>query len=258
MKALSVKHSGAAGDIIYSLPALLSLRSVHQIDHVTYYLQLNEPHDYVAPHPLGKVLLDASFAAKLKPLLLTQPYIDAVEIYSGQPLQVDFDLVRRIGLNPCTYSVPRWYFLFVAGTNWDVGKPWLQVEPDPRFRDYALVGRNARLRSPHIRYDFMNEFADRLVFVGVQEEYEEFRAHCPRCTRFYEAPDFLELARILAGCKFFAGNQGLLYTLAEALKIPRLLETNLYAANNIPQGGECYEALFQQGFEFWCRRLLSR
>ncbi len=39
--------------------------------------------------------------------------------------------------------------------------------------------------------------------------------------------------------------------MAEALKIPRLLETNVRAANNIPQGGECFDALFQSGFEYW-------
>ena len=35
------------------------------------------------------------------------------------------------------------------------------------------------------------------------------------------------------------------------MKTPRLLETNNRAANNIPAGPHCYDALFQQGFVYW-------
>jgi hypothetical protein len=80
------------------------------------------------------------------------------------------------------------------------------------------------LQSPYIRYDFIDQYAEKVVFVGVRREFEDFRTQCPACTHFYEAADFLELAGVLAGCKFYAGNQGFIYTLAEALKIPRLME----------------------------------
>ncbi len=257
MKTLTVKHSGGAGDIIYSLPTLMSLRETHGIGHVTFCLQLDQPTQYSGWHPLGNLLLDADFATKLRPLLLAQPYIDEVVIYSGQPIDVNFDMFRTAGLNFASYSIPRWYFLLFTGINRDLSLPWIVVEPDTRFRDFVLVGRNPRLQSPWIRYDFMNEFAERIVFVGVPREFEEFRAQCPAITRFFEAGEFLELARVLAGCRFYAGNQGLLYTLAEAMKIPRLLETNVQAANNIPQGGPCYDALYQRGFEHWFRALMS-
>jgi len=257
-RVLSVKHSGGAGDIVYSIPALLSLVSQHRIERVTYYLQLNQEAHYSGRHPLGNVLLDAGFAARLKPLLLAQPAIQEVEIYSGQSVNVDFDVFRGLPINHAMYSIPRWYFLFVVGTAWDLSRPWLEVTPDTRFEGAVLVGRNPRLQSPFIRYDFIDKFADDVVFVGVRQEFDEFRLQCPRCTRFYEAPDFLELARVLAGCRFYVGNQGFIYTLAEALKIRRLLETNVKAANNVPEGGECYDALFQQGFEYWFEQLLKR
>jgi hypothetical protein len=258
VRVLSVKHSGGAGDIVYSIPALLSLVTQRRIERVTYYLQLNQEVRYSDWHPLGNLLLDAGFAARLKPLLLAQPAIQAVEIYAGQTVDVDFDVFRRLPMNYATYSIPRWYFLFVIGTNWDLSRPWLDVAPDSRFKDAVLVGRNPRLQSPFIRYDFIDKFADEVVFVGVRREFEEFRLQCPRCTRFYEAPDFLELASVLAGCRFYVGNQGFIYTLAEALKIRRLLETNVTAANNVPQGGECHDALFQQGFEYWFEHLVKR
>jgi len=256
LKTLSVKHSGSVGDIVYSIPALLSLVTQNRIERVTYYLHLDQPMTYSGWHPLGNVLLDTGFAERLRPLLLAQPCIQEVEIFTGQPVNVDFDLFRRVPLNHAMYSIPRWYFLFVIGTTWDLSRPWLQVAPDYRFKDKVLVSRNPRLQSPHIRYDFLDKYADDIVFVGVRREFEDFQLQCPRCTSFYEAPDFLELARVLAGCRFFAGNQGLIYTLAEALKITRLLETNPIAANNIPEGGDCFAALFQRGFEYWFERLL--
>ena len=256
--AITVKHSGGVGDVIYSLPALLSLVSQQRIEEVTFYLQLNQTVQYSGWHPLGNLLLDAGYFEKLRPLLLAQRCIRRVEIYAGESIDVDFDGFRRLPLNYGTYSIPRWYFLFLIGTHWDLSRPWLSVEPDYRFKDFTLVGRNPRLQSPFIRYDFLSGYADEIVFVGVPREFEEFRAQCPRCTRFYQAANFLELAQVLAGCRFYAGNQGLVYTLAEALKIPRLLETNVRAANNIPQGGDCFDALFQAGFEYWFAHLMER
>jgi hypothetical protein len=97
----------------------------------------------------------------------------------------------------------------------------------------------------------MNDLADKIVFVGVRREFDELRRECPNCERFYEAPDFLELAQVLAGARFFCGNQGFMYTLAEAMKTPRLFGTNTRAANNIPTGPHCNEALFSQGFIYW-------
>jgi hypothetical protein len=258
VSTLSVKHSGGVGDVIYALPALLSLVAQRRITEVTFYLQLHQTVQYSGWHPLGNLLLDEGFFDQLRPLLLAQGFIRRVQVYAGEAVDVDFDGFRRLPLNYTTYSIPRWYFLFVVGTSWDLSRPWLAVQPDYRFRDFALVGRNPRLQSPFIKYDFLDRYADNIVFVGVPQEFEQFRAQCPRCTHFYQAGDFLELAQVLAGCRFYAGNQGLIYTLAEALKIPRLLETNVRAANNVPQGGECFDALFQTGFEYWFAHLMQR
>lgn len=257
MSRLAVKHSGGVGDIIYALPALRSVVRQRAIEEVTFYLQLDQTTTYSGWHPLGNRLLSAEYVEKLRPLLLGQPAIRRVEIYEGQPVDIDFDAFRRLPINPATYAIARWYFLFVIGATWDLSQPWLEVVPDDRFGDFVLVGRNPRLQSPFIRYGFLERYAEQLVFVGVRPEFDEFRTQVPGCTRFFEAADFLELAAVIAGCRFYAGNQGLAYTLAEALKIPRLLETNNRAANNIPVGGLCTDALFQPGFEYWFSHLIE-
>ena len=73
MKTLSVKHSGGVGDIVYSIPALLSLVAEHAIDEVTFLLRLNQQTTYSGWHPLGNTLLNDAFAERLRPLLLAQP-----------------------------------------------------------------------------------------------------------------------------------------------------------------------------------------
>src|SRR5271155_49910 len=104
IKSLSVKHSGGVGDIIYSIPALLSVAKTRRAEHVIYYLQLNQPQEYSTWHPLGNLLLDLSYANKLRPLLLSQSCIQSVEEYSGQPVDVDFDAFRQVPLNATMYS----------------------------------------------------------------------------------------------------------------------------------------------------------
>jgi hypothetical protein len=251
-RSISFAHAGGVGDIVYAIPAILSVLRNNRAAKADLFLQLGVETGYTGWHPLGSRLLDADYAARLKPLLLAQPCFGAVEIHDGRKVDCDLNGFRRLP-NLTTYCLPRWYFLVIQGTRWDLSQPWLAVPPDARYADRILVGRNARLRSPYIDYAFMNDHASEIVFVGVEREFEEFRKSCPACTDFYEAPDFLALARVVAGARFFCGNQGFVYTLAEAMKTPRLLETNVQAANNVPTGPHCCEALFQQGFEYWFR-----
>lgn len=250
-RPISFLHAGGLGDIIYAIPAMLSVLENHRAEKAMLFLELGRETRYSGWHPLGTKLLDADFVNRLVPLLRAQSFIEDVRIYSGGAVDFDLNGFRRLPINPTTYCLPRWYFLFLIGTGWDLSRPWLTVDGDAKFRNHILVSRNPRLRSQFIHYGFMNDFADEIVFVGVRGEFEEFARECPRCTNFYEAPDFLELARVLMGARFFCGNQGFIYTLTEAMKTPRLLETNTRAANNVPTGPNCHDALFQEGFAYW-------
>lgn len=254
---ISFKHSGNVGDIIYSLPALRSVLQNKKEQKADYYLNVGVKTGYSGWHPLGNILLNKDFVNKLKPLLETQSYINKVKIYNNEKIDVDFDHFRKIPINPFTYCIPRWYFLFIVGANWDLSKPWLEVEPDYRFKDKVLVARNQRLQSQFINYKFINDYSSDVVFVGVEKEFEDFQKECPSCKEFFQADDFLQLAQVIKGSRFLVANQGLIYTLAESMKTPRILETNNKAANNIPTGPNGYEALFQKGFEYWFKVLIG-
>jgi hypothetical protein len=70
--------------------------------------------------------------------------------------------------------------------------------------------------------------------------------------------NFLELARVIAGCKFFIGNQSFPFAVAEGLKVPRALELCFECPNVIPEGPQAYDFLYQPQFEKIVRELDSK
>ena len=59
----------------------------------------------------------------------------------------------------------------------------------------------------------------------------------------------MELAEIINNSKFFIGNLSFGYALAEALKVPRLLESGPNFPLVYPNGQNAYDFYFQYHFE---------
>ena len=57
------------------------------------------------------------------------------------------------------------------------------------------------------------------------------------------------MAQIIKNCKVFIGNLSFGYTIAEALKVPRLLESNPDFPLIYPNGGRGFDFYFQNHFE---------
>ena len=73
----------------------------------------------------------------------------------------------------------------------------------------------------------------------------------------YESNDFLELASIIKGAKLFIGNLSFGYALAEALKVPRLLESGPNFPLVYPNGCKAYDFYFQSHFESLVKKLYN-
>jgi hypothetical protein len=237
-------HNGNSGDIIYSIPAMYAIAEGRKI-HL--HLKINEKGlNGKMIHPLGNVMLNEKMVTMLQPLLLNQPLIETCDIYAGQPVDVDLTLFRRYPFNYRTGHICRWYF-WVFGVNGDLGKPWLQAEPDLSFNNAIVIARSQRYRMPGINYSFLNSYP-RTVFVGVEEEYLDMKKMIPNI-EFRKVHDFLELASIIAGCKFFIGNQSFPFSVAEGLKKTRILEVFHLSPNVIVEGAEGYDFCYQPQFE---------
>lgn len=243
--AVHFKHFGLAGDIIYAIPAMKALAGNKKI-HL--HLQINQKSLYkrsMKHANEGKILTERSVEL-MAPLLLSQPEFAVCDILNDQRIDYDLDEFRTFPFDYNTNHICRWYF-HMYGITADLGKPWLQVEPDRSFANEIVIARSFRYRAPGISYAFLNAYPH-LTFVGLKEEYEDLKQAIPSL-KYKAVSNFLELAQVIAGCKFFIGNQSFPFSLAEALKVKRVLEVCFECPNVIPEGPDAYDFVYQPQFE---------
>jgi len=250
---ININHSGNAGDIIY---ALATLKRIHESTGVkiNLYLKLSKPRNMPShmTHPLGAVMLNQKMVDMLVPLILSQSYIAKCEAYNGQQIHIDLDFFRS-KLIPIDHgNIARWCG-YLTGITPQLWKNWLTVEPDKSYANTLIIARSERYRNASVNYSFLQKYSD-LVFVGVASEYDDMRKAIPTL-KWVQVDDFLKLAQIIAGCKLFIGNQSFPFSLAEALKVPRILEVYYQAANVIPEGENAYDFFFQEHLESLVKKL---
>jgi hypothetical protein len=236
-------HSGNCGDIIYALPTILTLtkngkasiflntnpKKVHEVYHTSDYVSFNE-----------------GMATMLKPLLLFQPEIETCEIYKGQNIDYDLDTFRSYTFLQDRGSISRWYF-YVFGISAPLYNPWLVAPKDLSVSNCIVIARSKRYRNPLIDYNFFRKYPN-IIFIGIEEEYNDIKLMIPSI-KWKKVVDFLEMASLINGCKFFVGNQSFPFSLAEALKVNRILEVYYKIPNVIVEGAGANDFMYQPQFE---------
>ncbi len=243
---INFSHSGHAGDIIYSIPTMLELAKGKKIN---LYLTLNQPNrDFTKQmrHPNGNVMLTQKSVDLFAPLLLAQPDFARCEAHQGQPIHYDLTAFRSFPFDYRMGSIARWYFL-TYGISRDLGKPWLQVTPNSSFNDAIVLARSSRYRTPNISYSFLKKYP-RIVFVGMPDEFADMQQQIPDLI-YQPVPNFYELAAVIAGSKLFIGNQSFPFSLAEAVKVKRVLEVFPQCPNVVVEGEHAYDFCYQPQFE---------
>jgi hypothetical protein len=226
-------HSGNAGDVIYSLPAVRALGIRHLILNV-----------YRDPNPLRK--LTAQNARALAPLLLAQDYLDRVTLVTaGVPLEsvdpacIDVDYVLDRFRNEDTEHVHLMHAHAKAvHAEIDANAPFLRVPvetPEVSEVVVALTPRYRGLTDEFLR-DLMLYFDDVLI-LAVPDEWRSVAGIPGRVRR---CADFLEMARLIQQAGVFIGNPGLASAIAEGLKAPRIIDLPLDFPNAFPLGPKGY------------------
>ena len=90
--------------------------------------------------------------------------------------------------------------------------------------------------------------------IGLKDEFQDSKKDI-NDLEFHECKDFLEMAKIIKGSKFFIGNMSLQYIISEALKVPRLLEASPDYPVAFPVGSNAFDAYHQNHFEKFFRYL---
>ena len=248
-KEINFSHSGHMGDIIYSLPVV---KKIAKEKICNLYIVANKPMEQkYFNHPSGKFYLDEKVIKMLLPLLNEQKYLNKVEIFNNQKIHVDMDLFRSMPANIQYYS-PRWFF-HLTGIHVNLEEPFLQVNPHKIINGKIVVLRTFRYRNCFINYKFLNEY-ENIIFVGLKDEYDDLKKQV-RNLEFYDCKDFLEMAEIIKASKFFIGNEAPGYAIAEALKVPRLLEASPDFPVIFPIGEKSFDFYHQMHFEKFFKEL---
>lgn len=250
---LKLKHSGNAGDIMYSLPAIRQA-CYNANDKAILYLHIDQPANYVQGfvHPLGNVMLNKYMATMLKPLLLATNFIEDVLIYNGQKIDYDLDKFRQIGLNLGAGNISRWYFQAFPELTCDLSIETFDFTnciKQEYSKNKIVINRTERYQNGQIDYSLLNEFKQDKIFVGTEHEYF-LMSKIVDNLEYYNCPNFFELALLINNCKVFIGNQSMNFAIAEQLKSNRILETYFGCPNVIPCGGRAFDIFNQEGFEY--------
>jgi len=242
-KELSFLHSGHMGDIVYSFPVIKELSKNHNCN---LYIQINKPMKaYYHKHPSQNVFLDERIVKLLLPLLRKQSFLNSVNIYNDEKIDVDLDIFRDVPINIRFHSI-RWYS-HITGVQPNMENSFLSVEPHESIKNKIVLVRTHRYRNEYINYKFL-EKTKNLLFVGLKSEFNDLKKEIHNL-EFYDCKDFLELAQIIKSSKFFIGNLCFAYSVAEALKVPRLLEACPDFPVVFPVGSNAFDFYHQNHFE---------
>ena len=244
MKTQKFKHSGALGDLIYSLPI------VRHFGGGEFYLHLNQmdwigQHYYgAAPNPFHQGRMTAQDWNYMQSFMLAQPYIKTFDVMTpSTEITHNLDKFRPAFVGHPTNYIDLYAQTFnVAQTLSD--QPWLSVAKIqllPRGRT-LVINRTQRWIPPtpgplwdQLRHQGAETQA---VFVGLEQEYIKFQSDTGWNLPWIQTPTMLELAQVIAGAAQFIGNQSSALAMAIGLGVPSVLceaRTDMPLARN-----ECY------------------
>lgn len=235
------KHSGATGDLIYSLPV------VKHTGGGAFYLHLNQmdwigQHYYgSAPDPFHRGRMTQGDYEYMLSFMEAQPYITEFGVMKPE-LEITHNLDR---FRPAFVGHPANYLDLYAQVHRvppeRMYEPWLAV-PAPKIIKPIVVNRTLRWigSEPNpIWTDLkVQGLESQIVFVGLPDEYTAFTQATGLVVEYYPTQTMLELAEIIAGAQTFIGNQSQAYALAVGLGVADIV---LEARMDMPlERNECY------------------
>ena len=246
------KHSGAFGDLIYSLPIC------KHFGPGDFYLHLNQidwigEHYYgSAPAPFHQGRMTRNDFLYMKSFIEAQAYIDNFEILSPNTTEITHNLDR---FRPAFVGHPDNYIHIYAEVfglrsikEQLSAEPWLTVPKPKKFEDRDVcINRSQRWipTQPYSDWDLLRPaLEERSFFVGLPIEYEAFCNQIGWRIPHAKTVFMLEVAELIAGSKLFIGNQSQSLALAVGLGQNYICEPrqDLPIARN-----ECYFATNPRG-----------
>jgi hypothetical protein len=267
---VAYKHFAPAGDLIACLPGMRQVYRdtgrkavICQRLNTPIHLYDNAKYVYINSDGLP-VAMNETIWNMLMPLLEVQDYVHGCETWAGQTFEINLDIIREQHCTTMPHgSLYHWMQLAIPQMATDFSEQFLTVVPfhefyaTDRYNDKIIINRTERYTNPYITYYFLKEYEDRIIFAGTKQEWEKFCAEWNLKVAYLEVPDFLMLARIIASCKFFIGNQSMCFHIAEGLKKKRLLEVSTGVPNVWPQGKDGFPFYQQANLEYYFKQFIA-
>lgn len=224
-------HAGGMEDILYSLYFCKQLSRNINERRIEYYIQTNVKDPFT-----GKILITKQEAQSMRPLLESQTFISKLFISDNKPKDaVDLNKYRSGIINNHGGDFRDYYYTFnnaILPRHYERKAIRPQWNPNEKYKDKVLINISQNKNNVNLNYNLLEQFKDKLVFVGTKNEYINF------CQKYFAIQDFisseenlLQIAKYFSGSKGLVSNQSTLFAIAELMKIPRILLTNDY--NNI-------------------------
>lgn len=276
MNQIKVKHSFNSGDLITVLPGLQHLYKTTNRKTIIYQV-LDFPAYYYdgAQHPVKdetgqQVCMNKSMFEMMKPLLEAQDYIESFEVWQGEQVDINFDATRDSRAIPMPNGdIHFWPFFVAPDLQCDLSEEWIRtmfgyysgveiiMEKSKYEIDGIVINRTSRYTNPYISYHFLKKYS--VHFIGTKDEYEDFCSSYKVVNAiFLKCDNLLDAARFIKHSKLFIGNQSLCWHLADAMKVPRLLEVCSVFPNTFPTGANGYAFLKQECLEFYVDKILNK
>lgn len=240
------KHSGTAGDTIYSLDIVRKMGrgsfaiAIGNIENCIMKYT-GRPAD-VAPEHAGRYT-EPDYEM-LAPLLARQSYITNVQKwYPGDAeADVDLDHFRSFLYRQFEGNIIEAYHKAFR-LPWDesmYSDVWL--EADPKREAAIVVNRTNRYLDPASEPVWKQMCVDaslehNAIFVGTKNEHDAFVSWTGCNIPYRPVQDFKELADLIAGADLFLGNQSMAYSIATGLGKETMLEIHKIKPL---QYSECY------------------
>lgn len=277
MKTLTYLHNCNSGDLIAALAGIREIYRKYGKKAVICQV-LDLPGHYmpglihsVRDEKGEQVTMNQKMFDMLRPLLVSQEYVEDFQVYNDQKIDIDLTIIResvdcddehpekapkvisaKQFVNIPHMALPGWLMMAYPNMACDLSEPWIDVpDAEVEFKEYILVNRTERYQTKKIDYSFLKTYENELLFAGTEKEHvifcKEFKLDFPRLG----VDDFLDLAQIMKKCRFVLGNQSFPWNLANAMGVPRLLEMCAIAPNCQPFVGKYnYGFLHQLPLEY--------
>ena len=144
-KEISFLHSGHLGDVINALPVI---KEISKNSKCNLFLQTDKKLEEDAlgyKYKGDKIYMTDRMVNMVLPLLKKQDYLNSVEIFNNQKIDIDLDLFRKIPMNFNLDEV-RWYF-HLTGVHVDLSKQYLFADEHQTIKNKIVIMRSTRRKN---------------------------------------------------------------------------------------------------------------